>query len=903
MGWLKDIAKRQGSNQRQLARDLLASKRWEGSPLQVDSLRNRLGRIDSGKEALVAWRPWLAEAIAEVLEVSVQEIHDESLRAGRAASDGARLYHLRGVSGSKPIDLLTEDLFPGIPTLVLEPHRWDRHWWFAPPGAGKEAAAAWLEARGRARVVRASSWDEVVERLPKRGEVFVVLGSHVEAEEIDHDRLPKRLALCVAAPAIVPEESIDEAGIGGWGTDGPDSRPHYGSQRRWTELWSEKRERWLDALLIWFERRLEPGGSFVRGEAVSLLNDPALEKNIRTPEDVLTFCGLLEHSRSKLLRGLDGDALLRAFLGGAEASRPDMDPALREFLGDPARGPALIRSLVRTTLLEMGTSEIPTPNEWASHIPDHLLPPRNVERARSMLQDEHVLRDHQTRGRLLELLAPSAEAFVHTLVDLRVFTPLIEGGYWWQPEWLVSIIGREEITRMAQGDARTLGQAALRGEPQLVLETLWKLFCDGDTQPLELALEAFDAEDLYSVAALEYCFRAAGLALLAGAKLETVTLERAWKAQRSLIIDHGKRVPPGPRLAARRLASMEKAWLGDGVFYLAALAITAQLELEGEPFSVLAPWGGRYHRQAIFFMLHLGFEDIWRTSERPPWWQGAIALGAQLLDRCPGLADDRETIATAELLHLNDIVRAAERGESPIYDIEQLAGNPPKWPALRCAAEQHGVAMPVVWRALWSKWAEGTRPPLYGPHLGHDLSEETLTEIWANAPAELFAGRLFQATLYWRGCPRRAMSEEQWRAFLSAIEKEHLTHLDQPVEDMPAPIALQLFSSGMLAQGASLQTAMALWERAPDLILEHILGVLEADEYEVEQRYLWLTPQAHRGALMDAAVAWASRPHRSERERRDVLQWLHSHVQDRRSDLERAYPLLHRLAELTRGGG
>ncbi|MCB9519245.1 MAG: hypothetical protein H6699_00035 [Myxococcales bacterium] len=209
MGWLRQTWQRAGCRSaNELAELLLAHELVPAElPIKPSSLANNLRSLDRGKR-LGWWRRHraLLAPLASVLDRTPDEL--EQLLAEPASGDGARVDEparipLAALGRLRSLDPSAEELPPGFPELVSRPGRWRRTWWTTLDRRARQIAGRWLEARGLARYLTATSLADARAKLPDEGRVFLELTTRVDADELvafAEARELDDLRVCVAAP-------------------------------------------------------------------------------------------------------------------------------------------------------------------------------------------------------------------------------------------------------------------------------------------------------------------------------------------------------------------------------------------------------------------------------------------------------------------------------------------------------------------------------------------------------------------------------------------------------------------------------------------------------------------------------------------------------------------------------
>ena len=545
MGWLFDLALRQGKRKKgKLAEELYSSSGWEGPKYrEIRSLENILRKLDKGNLSyLEKWADWFPRLLAAVLDVSEEAIWEEAALVREASERPSGMYWLADLKGVKPLDLARENPFPGLPPEVLTPDKWDAHWWHTRPAEEAEVVAPFLQARRLARVVRAETWSEALERLPNRGAVLVILTDEEEAQSANAEDVPARLSLLVAAYGEAPfHETSEMLAFRRWGERGS-------TGKAWKECENPDPDEWIEALLRWVHGRLEPDGHFDFDLTLQLTQRAPLRGMFLGPCDLLSFCGLLDETRRSVVETLDVLAILRVWLRLSTTRAKGMDPQLVEFFEDPARGAALVYGLFRNYLFEFGAyGGLPTAQDWASFVPAGLFPPPDYEGARALVSEPGDALHGDKLRRLRDKLGPSHIALIDTLTGLRILRPRERDRFLSHQFWLEELIVSDVIEALPEASPQDLGKALLRNPAYEVVPVLWGRFTKGDVTALERSLEALDPSNVFTVAAFEACVRAYGLAVLYGLEIDEVLASRALRTLLSPLQQLATNASPGPR--------------------------------------------------------------------------------------------------------------------------------------------------------------------------------------------------------------------------------------------------------------------------------------------------------------------------------------------------------------------
>lgn len=839
---------------------------------ELRSLGNRLARLDKGDDPtlLKDW-PQVPELIAAELgiEVAVVQRCVNQAQAGKAP----HVFVVDDLAGEVALDLLKDDLFPGVPDVVRTPKCWNRVWWAATSGAGKKVAGAWLGARGLAAVRPTRSWTDLVLDEDDPRPTYVVL------EQKDDRARPVRERMCVAAPFLPPRPA------------------------EWTVLTTPPLEAWLDALISWVGARLPADGGF----------DPVAVKRFiekagdvfETPGHVLGVCGLVFRYGSKRLDPRDINGLAKAFMElGAERAHlpPDRGRALERHAGE------ILRSLCAGTMckLDHDPRDGMSLDEVEALLPASVARKPDLEGARALVKKRKTEKDREALlSKVEERLGPAVAA---DLVEVRLLEPVAEGCR--VRPWLERLGVQSVVEQLVTGGGASLGEALLRAHAApLALARLLDVFRSGNAQPLEAAIDRLQAnpEDPGAVASFEGCFRAAGIATLCRVELPKALLNRAWECQFTIAVRKYAGVPPLPLLDW----TSDDPWLHQGTWVLACLAIAERVGATNP--TELAVWTGAPSTDALNWALHQASWAAWEHPIRPPWWAEAFDLGRRLIERrvIPELSAQMPALLVpgAVVLSVRDAaqlpegvdVRSAVQAADAIFpaDIDVrwvLHRTARSWlDPFRDQARRVGVSFERVIANLWTAWAAKADK---GSGLRFDsLVENDQRDIWRCAPAELFAKPpLFEAILGWRGIPRRFLTHEQWRAFLSAWDVAQHGHLDMTGDraaawwEMPKELLIEMIRTGRLADHRARDIWAIAWERVAEEFMDNVRSQVDEGRFEAAG-----VPDSRRPELLGNFVARCAQGLASGEQLRLARFWFHDYVARRLPRWREAFAALRAL--------
>src|SRR5262245_52695672 len=186
-----------------LARRCLAHAEWPSDTQpQPRSLAALFSKLDRCIELeWLADRDAVQRTLALILACPLETIQKVLTPLSDPANTSGRV-RFTDLPYAKPLELEEEPLPPGIPREALQPAVWGRLWWHAASGSGRSLAGQWLRARGLAAFCSGRTWEDIADRVPAAGPVFIELERPVSAEALDSAL--DRTGICVATAAFPP---------------------------------------------------------------------------------------------------------------------------------------------------------------------------------------------------------------------------------------------------------------------------------------------------------------------------------------------------------------------------------------------------------------------------------------------------------------------------------------------------------------------------------------------------------------------------------------------------------------------------------------------------------------------------------------------------------------------------
>ena len=763
MGKLQDMAdQRNIKSMRKLAAAMKGSagSPWPREPERSENtIATKLAELDRGKDVEWWWgtgamfRPALAFALGVELAAL------EPLRARDEPDGDPHLFTFSDFPELRPLSLLLEDPFPGVPAELTKGRgpSATRTWWVAPPGAGKQLVARWLEQRFGWQLVTGRTWADVADQLPMAGRVFLILESAEGAAQLI-EAASDELRLCVACPEAPPEAptppstqrdgllrglaSIDQ-GRAGAGPGSPSAE--------WRIVEMAPPDSWIEALIRWTGARIEPGGGFNAAAQAEVLGWETLAELVETPGDALGLFRVIDEVGLPNERSggeLDPKRWISAWVKTALERAGDASPIGKLLI---KRGAELFIDLCKARFCQ-GLPAVLSPSQWATLVPtlseepDRLALLKLIERGGDDL-----------RAKLIEALAPAPTVLLDALQRLGAIgagpdpSPL-------RPLWLATMAENVAVDDHHHGTASELG--ALLLQPETVEPTLVRMFEDvkaGRDCVCRRGLEA-ELRSPEGAAALDGALRALGIAASLGAEIDLQLAKELLVLQAPMLVARFINVPPTPLICVgiseNFYPSPKDGW------YLAMLELSRRLGPAAADLvpPALSPWSPTFtacHRDAEQLNTALSWLSTaanakigpWRTAG---WWQGALRMGGHLLE---ALGPPTDTFRSLDI-RLPALLAKATLGElvdpKTLQDLLSLEFG---LDALDDACRQKGTTLSSALDWCWGQWT--ARSP-----------DHNCTPIrWLNPDRNRVVALEDQRAL-WEAVPPDALSPE-WCRFIA----------------------------------------------------------------------------------------------------------------------------------------
>lgn len=822
MGWLRDLMQQAPMPVRSLgdlSRSALRSKDWPtDTKMQPRSLAALFSKLDRDQE--LDWlgdRPGAQVALAQALGASLDDIRARVAR--RQESSPSQVLRLRSLPAARALSLLEEPLFPGLPPEVLEPATFDGVFWVAPSGSGRSLVGRWLEARGLARFVRASTWAEAAQRLPAHGAVYVELDTPAPVP----NRAASELRLCIAGPRAPENES------------------------GFRVVRSPDPESYLAALVRWVAERLPQDDRFEPERVLAWLRgEPSARGIIDGPGAALGLCGLADELGGRAL----SESLEKLVRRHAQARfTATLDPEATYAAFFRKNGYGTLVSLVRRLLAEDALPwDAPRPREqWLALVPEELQREADVDWLKMTLGTGPGALRAADLDRAAKRLPPGAFRVVRCLEQAGFLEPAGTDALKLGPRFLARTLLSEAVEVLTQASPIEWGAALLEGSARSEVEArVLEQVRATSGQSLEPLFEAADPDNMFYVGAFELGFVAGGLALLEGAELPRDLRENLFEDQLELMLELPGELPLPRVLRGSERERAERY----GLWLLAALSLSEDLPSQARRHRLLRPWrAGDIDPRFVQLLDHaLAALSSPKLSEAAA--LGVFALIGRLRTSVGALVNvetphplEQPTVIAEEVMHgvlAWQTVAHLDRGRPGL-----LIG------ATRAAAITLDVPWADVARAVWLAWDAAERPGEGAEFLLPENDPQGL--FWAHIPRELLRPMLADARD--KPMPFDRLREEPWAAIEGAVLEGVLTPSAVIVEHAPVSVLDSWLARRGLEpfSGAALR---ALFTRLPERLLRILeLHFERPSPSEAAQVVMLLTelPSALLGQALDAA--------------------------------------------------
>lgn len=469
------------------------------------------------------------------------------------------------------------------------------HWYVIPPGFGRSLLASWFDARGEATVLRCSSVEDALARLPSVGRVVVDLdGPPAEGEFGMLAGLELRGSLLILADREPAAGSSGESPTGADAATPPPLPPPWRAVR-WTP-----REGWRGILTRWVASRL-PEDSGLDPDSVleSFAEEEVAAVYARTPDLLMSVLAAL-HDDGLELPDQPGDlSLVRHWVAGAVRRHAEAGSQEADLL--ERHGVAFLGALVRERLRDLTLSfEGGLPRETWQALGARVGPAPDPEAVLHGASEIAAESDPVRRAAALErfetqVLGVASGGLVRGLVEAGVLRLTEPGRFDLWPSWLAPTLReRATVEILEQGPPAAWGRLLLDKERQTAagsaLASLAFLDVARFDSVIEACLDRAGSPDVGDRAALDAALSAVDTVLyllnrdpsaLIGSEIPVPGVQAAatvqrWfgpllsEARRWLVqpVPSGPAVPPGWTIQGSNFAALQwvsACWLASAI--------------------------------------------------------------------------------------------------------------------------------------------------------------------------------------------------------------------------------------------------------------------------------------------------------------------------------------------------
>lgn len=773
-----------------------------------------LGKLDrdEGLDWLAA-RPAVQGELAKALGVD-RGLIQLGLTPGRAA-DGGRLVQLASLPFAAGLDLLEEELFPGVPPEVLQPRGWKRLAWVAPSGGARTLVGRLLKARGLATV---TSVVRMEDGLPARRPLYVELG---DAHGLDATALGD--SVCVALP-----------------DDGNVSVPD-----GFVVVRSPPLHDVLEPLVRWARARLTTASAWDVPAMVAALRGTVTSGLARSAGDVLGLIGLADGVGLDVFTTRPLSRLAREWLRRRANERLERSDPTTSWA--KSAGYEALVAWVRRAAVDSPEplSCARTPDAWAALLPADLRRGADLEWLKAALvRAEPSLRQADV-DRVSEAMPPGAFRIVRAFEALGLLERDGDERVSLRPHWLVRVALDDALDAVAAGVAFDWGEALL--SPRLAPVTVERLYRRALTGGFATDEVESEPGDAVASAAVEGAVRALGIALLAGPAPGggvTEPPEALWNEQLRLLVEHDG--VPRPRWDREPSSGGFGEWLlSRGAWHLAVLALGEGFGAgEGRAHAVLRPW------QATTAPGHLAsvLDSIAEALERPEVPRSVVGGAIALISRLRGVLGPLGAGGTVHRLERAAVVAdEVALGVLSFASVVALRNDETSALGVRHLLEVRKLAPATLAAAAFAAFEQAGRPiddvDLFVQPMLADL-------FVPHAPAEVLAllAPALGRALASGAAPQ--LAETQWEALLArgASLPEELFEL------VPESAAVRAVAAA--CKSGNFSSISVLWRRFPQALSELVARALTplGGEPGVELDVLLRTTPAGASARLIATL-------------------------------------------------
>jgi hypothetical protein len=807
VGWLRDLMAQSDSGCRSygdLARAALQNSDWPAeSGMAERSLASIFSKLDRNQELdWLADRVGVQRVLSKVLGVPLDDLRAPGSPGGATPRGDLRRLRLSSLRYARALDLVDEPLCPGIPPTVLRPGAFSSTFWHAPSGAGRSLVGRFLQARGLAHVIEASTFEEARTQIPERGPVFIEL--HAQ-KALPLPNAP-RSELCVAG----------------------DFEPQ---NPTWQVHSSPAVDSYLDELVDWVAARLPADGRFDAARAREWLRGEMRDSGILDGLGAaLGLCGLADEHGVQALRGKSPQKLAERFCRDRLLATLEPEAAHAAWL--KRNGYEVLVGLGHRLLADSDEAwdEPRSLESWLELVPLEHQREADVDWMRlSLSRVDSGIRPSDIE-KAARKIPPGAFRIVRALqrADLlreatsqaRANGPA-EAGLAFGPRWFSNALRLDATRALVSGSTNDFGEALLKGHaaPSVARELVQRL-ADRGSAFIDGVLELEGGDSAGHIAAVEMTFRAAGVSLLTGAELGSDTLEALWDEVLEARLEFPDQLPC-PRI---EYPDPERdPLLTRGIWYLAAFSISSELgQRAGRRHPLLRPWKAREAHPQLRELCAIIARDLPTNDADRPWVLRAFSLISRLRSEIGALGalDSPEVLERPSVI-LDEVVHGVLSWTTVLGITESMLGLPALW----ALAAERGMPFSSVASAIWEAWDDAQRPALGAEFLAADSAQSSW--FWPHIPGNLLQALLCDARAH--DIPYENFGDTQWRAFLAALD----TAPARAGDARAFSVAPHFVLGEALARGLESPALFtSLWQRDPERASSELLLALESNDQE-----------------------------------------------------------------------
>jgi hypothetical protein len=852
-----------------LARAALESSDWPAeSRMGERSLASIFSKLDRNQEA-----DWLAERVgvqrvlSKVLGVPLDDVRAPASPGGPRVD--VRRLRLSSLRYARALDLVEEPLCPGLPPAVFTPGLYRNTFWRAPSGSGRSLVARFLQARGLASVIEARTFEDALARLPERGPVFIEL----TAQRARALPSPPRVDVCIAA-------------------DFDPANPSWEVHR------CPAPEAYLDELVAWVAQRLPADGRFDAKRTLEWLRGEQRDNGILDGLGAaLGLCGLADEFGVHTLEGKPIQKTAERFCRERLLATLDPDAAHAPWL--KRNGYDVLVGLGRRLLADSDASwdEPRSLEGWLELVPLEHQRDADLDWMRLSLSSVDSAIRPTDIEKAARKIPPGAFRIVRALQRADF---LREGGSGAAadsqlalgPRWFSNALRADATKALVSGAPNDFGEALLKGHSaSAIARELVQRLSDRGSAFVDSVLELEGGDSAGHAAAVEMTFRAAGVALLEGAELSADSLEALWDEALEMRLEFAGELPC-PRIEYPNPGS--DALLSRGCWYLAALAISADLgQRAGRRHPLLRPWKTREPSPGLREICAVIARDLPLELRDRTWVLRAFSLIARLRAEIGALG----SIETPELLERPSVILdEVMHGVLTWPTVSGIAESELGLQALQALALERVVPFSSVAAAIWEAWDDAQRPSNGAEFLATDSPVSSW--FWPHVPPDLLEALLCDARA--TDIPYESFGDEQWRAFLAALDTAPVRADDQRA----FAVAPEFVLEAALQRGVESSALFtSIWQRAPQRAAQEIARVLESREPENLARLTSLLEAAPSAQFPRLSVLFErpDLPNLGHEKLSAIRRFLHAHLRARKPGYAQAYVRLSEIEQQLAG--